>query len=311
MRVAVVLNPCAGRNRRDRGRAGRLSRILGSNGVVHAPLGLDELERSIDAALATEPEVLAICGGDGSYFRAFSILERRLGGRPWPAILPLPGGTINNLVHAIGAASSSPEGLLRRVVSSLERGISLELATCDLFRVGADGVGYIFGAGMVVHFLRAYYARSPDPGGLEAARLLGALIVSGLLRGPLQRRIFQSFEADAFCDGERLPHRRFRQLLASSIATIGLGFRPFYLAGRKPGHFHVLGGPARASALIGRLPRYWHGCPAEHPEMYDNLAAEMRIEFAEPTHYTVNGDLLGPVERLELRALRRIAVVRG
>ncbi len=311
MRIAVVLNPCAGRNRRDRGRAERLARIVGRSGTVHAPLGLAELERAISAALDSEPDVLALCGGDGSYFRAFSLLEQRLGGRPWPPILPLPGGTINNLVHAIAAAPTSPERLLRRVVSNLERGIALEMASCDLFRVGSAEVGYIFGAGMIVHFLRAYYARRPDPGAAEAARLLGALILSGIVRGPLQRRIFRPFEADAFCDGERLPHRQFRQLIASSVPTIGLGFRPFYLAGRKPGHFHVLGGPARAIALIGRLPRYWRGCPAEHPEMYDNLAAELRIEFGEPSHYTVNGDVLGPVRTLEIRALRRIALVRG
>jgi diacylglycerol kinase family enzyme len=310
-RVAVILNPFAGGNRREASRAERLSRIVGSRGIVLAPSGLRELEDAIAKALDSGAEIVALCGGDGSYFRAFTVLDRMIGDGPWPPILPLPAGTINNLTHAIHAASTSPERLLSTVLASLERDIALDLCDCDLFRAGEDGVGYIFGAGMIVNFLRAYYARRPDPGPGTAAALIAHLALSGVVRGPLQRHIFQPFEADVLCDGDRVPHRIYRQLIVSSVTALGLGLRPFYLAGRKPRHFHVLGGPAGVLGLVGKLARYWRGFPASHPGMYDNIARELVVEFARPTHYTVNGDLLGPVDRLEIRGLRRITLVRG
>jgi len=310
-RVAVILNPFAGGNRGEITRAERLARIVGNRGIVLAPNGLEELDGAVARALDSGAELMALCGGDGSYFRAFTVLDRRIGNGSWPLILPLPAGTINNLTHAIGAASTSPERLLSTVLSSMERDIALDVCDCDLFRAGEDGVGYIFGAGMIVNFLRAYYARRPDPGAGTAAALLGTLALSGLVRGQLQRHIFQPFEADVICDGERVPHRIYRQLIVSSVTALGLGFRPFYLAGRKPRHFHVLGGPASARGLVSKLHRYWRGFPARHPGMYDNIARELIVEFARPTHYTVNGDLLGPVARLEIRGLRRITLVRG
>jgi diacylglycerol kinase family enzyme len=310
--IAVILNPHAGGNRRviARTRPERLARIVGEHGAVHCPASLDELEQTIGRALEDDPDVLALCGGDGSYFRAFSVLNRLLGTDPWPPILPLPAGTINNLTHAVHSRLRSPEKLLAEVCHARTHGIAHELADCDLFRVGEGDVGYIFGIGMIVNFLRAYYA-SPDPRPASAALLVFRLAMSGVIRGPLQARIFQPFEADILCDGERVPHRSYRMLIASSVAAIGLGFEPFYLAGRKPGQFHVLGGPAKASRLARHLGRFYRGFPTQDPEVYDNIGAELNVEFARPAYYTVNGDLLGPVMRITVSRLRRIAVIRG
>ena len=308
--IAVIVNPHAGGNRRGAKRLERLTRIVGDLGTVQAPGSLAELEQCLAEALESGPELIALCGGDGSYFRAFTILNRLLGEDPWPAILPLPGGTVNNLTHAVRAQSRSPERLLAHVLADRAHGIAHETADLDLFRVGESDVGYIFGAGMIVNFLRAYYADG-DPTPASAATLVMRLIGSAAIRGPLQAKIFQPFEADVECDGERVPHRGYRMLIASSVPAIGLGFEPFYLAGRKPGCFHVLGGPARASRLIRRLPRFYRGHPARESALYDNLAAELTVEFARPAYYTVNGDLLGPVMRIALRRLRRISVIRG
>jgi diacylglycerol kinase family enzyme len=317
--IALILNPYAGGNKTDRTRAQRLSKILADHGTVHTPGSLDELDATIAHALDTEPDVIALCGGDGSYFRAFTILDRRLGESAWPLVLPLPAGTINNLTHAIRSHRMTPESLLAEVVADRVRGIAHEVADCDLFSVtdrakhgpGEPAIGYIFGAGMIVNFLRAYYAARPDPGRVSAAWLIVRLMASAVTRGGLQAKIFQPFEADVVCDGLRVPHRSYRMLIASSVGAIGLGFKPFYLAGRKPGQFHVLGGPARATRLVRRLPRFYRGYPANDASLYDNIGAELEVEFARPSYYTVNGDLLGPVMRLRIERLRRITVIRG
>jgi len=308
--IEVVLNPYAGGNKRGAKRIERLARIVGELGSVHSPASLEELDTVICRALDKQPDVLALCGGDGSYFRAFTILDKRLGAGAWPLILPLPGGTVNNLTHAIRSQSRSPERLLSHVVSDMQYGVAHDCADCDLFKVGDDAVGYIFGAGMIVNFLRAYYAPG-NPNPLSAAWLVLRLMGSAVIRGPLQAKIFQPFEADVMCDGERVPHRSYRMLIASSVAAIGLGFEPFYLAGRKPGQFHILGGPAKATRLTRRLRYFYRGFPARDPDLYDNIGAELTVEFARPGYYTVNGDLLGPAMRVAVRKLRRISLIRG
>jgi len=308
--IEVILNPYAGGNKRGRSRAERLARIVGDEGAVHTPTTLEDLDEALCRALDKQPDVVALCGGDGSYFRAFTVMNKRLGNDPWPLVLPLPAGTINNLTHAIRSQSRSPERLLSHVVADRTHGIAHDCADLDLFSVNGDAVGYIFGAGMIVNFLRAYYA-PPDPGPLSAAWLVLRLMGSAVVRGPLQAKIFQPFEADVLCDGERVPHRAYRMLIGSSVAAIGLGFEPFYMAGRKPGQFHVLGGPAKATQLTRRLRYFYKGYPARDPDLYDNIAAELHVEFARPAYYTVNGDLLGPEMRVDVRRLRRISVIRG
>ncbi|MEI8358410.1 MAG: diacylglycerol kinase family protein, partial [Deltaproteobacteria bacterium] len=153
--IAVILNPHAGGNLEEAARGERLRRIIGEQGAVFETEDLDRLREAIARALEGRPEILAICGGDGSYFRAFSAIESLLGDRPWPEILPLPAGTINNLTHAVQSMAGSPEKLLARVAFDHARGIAHAKAECDLFRIGETDVGYIFGAGMIVNFLRA------------------------------------------------------------------------------------------------------------------------------------------------------------
>ena len=75
-------------------------------------------------------------------------------------------------------------------------------------------------------------------------------------------------------------------LIVGSVTALGLGFKPFYLAGRKPGHFHVLGGPATARRrLARRLTRFYRGFPGDDPDLYDNMArgADRRVRAARPT----------------------------
>jgi len=96
-------------------------------------------------------------------------------------------------------------------------------------------------------------------------------------------------EADVNCDGERVPHRRFNVIYASSITDIGLGFRATYLATRKRGFFHLLAGRLQAGQLVRRLRRLHRGWPLDIPELYDNLAQRVTVEFPRPTHYMIDG----------------------
>ncbi len=43
---------------------------------------------------------------------------------------------------------------------------------------------------------------------------------------------------------------------------------------------------------------------------YDNLAREVRVEFARPTHYMIDGDVLEAVPRIALRSGPRLTIIR-
>jgi hypothetical protein len=60
------------------------------------------------------------------------------------------------------------------------------------------------------------------------------------------------------------------------------------------------------------LWHFYRGCPANRPNLYDNLASKIRIEFAEPQAFTVNGDIPEePVRVLEIEPGPRVKLIRG
>ena len=148
-------------------------------------------------------------------------------------------------------------------------------------------------------------------GPVQAARLLARLIFSALAGTHAARAVFQATTADVECDDQPVPFRQFTFFFAATVERIALGFRPTYLGARKPGYFHVLGGPIRAIRLIRRAVRIYRGFPTGELELFDNLARQLTIHFFKPEHYMIDGDILPPAERLEVDVACRVTLIRG
>jgi diacylglycerol kinase family enzyme len=309
--IGVILNPDARGNRRARERAARFEAIVGPDGDVACTATLAALDEALARFQARGIDVLAVCGGDGSVqtaiTRALAVWpEARL-----PLLLPLRGGTINNLSRSIGPRRRRAERMLAHVVADFRRGHAHDTVEGDLILVNGQAYAHTVGAAMMVSFLRLYYAGN-EPTPLRAYRLMVRLGLSYFLSTSLIRSVAKPIEADVTCDGERLPFRQYTMLIAGTMPHIGLGVRPFYLGGRKRGFFHLLAGPCTPGELLARLPRFLRGLPAELPSLYDNVACRVRIEFAEPQCFTINGDIPEePVRVLELEAGPRIRLIRG
>ena len=305
----VVVNPHAGKNRRSRDRVTQFTEAIGDDGLVRQTGSLDEMEEVAREFHQRRIDVLAICGGDGSFFRALSAMVRAYGSDPLPLFLPLRAGSMNTLARSVGCRHGSPERVLLHRVADYRAGRAFVLTERHLIRVNNEHYGFMIGAGAIVSFLRLYYA-GEGRGPWAAAKIFGRVALSGVVGSGLARGVTQPVEADVDCDGERVPDRRFNVIYASSITDIGLGFQATYLATRKRGFFHLLAGRLHASDLVWRMRQLRRGWPLDVDELYDNLAQHVRVEFARPTHYMIDGDVFGTVDQLELTTGPRLTIIR-
>ena len=307
--IGVVLNPHARANRRAGDRLQLFTEAVGNDGVVRQTGSLVELEQLACELRERGIDILAVCGGDGSFFRALSAVVHAYGTAPLPQFLPLRAGSMNTIARSVGCRRGSPERVLRQTVADYRAGRPLEVTERHLLQVNGEHFGFMIGAGVVVNFLQIYYATG-KPGPRTAAKLFARVILSGLRQSAFARGLMQPVEADIDCDEERVPHRRYTFIYASSITDIGLGLKATYLATRKRGFFHLLAGPILPQHVLPRLLRLRRGLPLELDEMYDNLARHVRVEFSRPSHYTVDGDVLGAVPQLEVNIGPRLTIIR-
>ena len=309
--IGVIINPHARGNRSGVGElAGRIERVLGSDGAVRVTESLTALEDVAREFNQRGIDILAISGGDGSYHCTLTALRRVYGDRSLPLLLPLRAGTINYVANSIGGRRGRPDQLLARVLRDYRGGRNYETAERDVLRVNGVEHGFVLGFGTVVNYLREYYAL-PKQGPAAAARLLTRLIASALTGTHGARAVFQAVEADIDCDDEPVPFRQFTFFLAATVDRIALGFRPTYLGRRKRGYFHVVGGPVPASRLIRRIVRIYRGFPTGEPLLYDNLGHRLVIRFFRPAHYMLDGDILPAADRLEVDVPCRITLIRA
>jgi diacylglycerol kinase family enzyme len=199
--------------------------------------------------------------------------------------------------------------MLAEVVGEQRRGAPLPLAEHQLICVNGHHYGFMVGAGVPVEFLRVYYGQ-PRRGGLGAARTLIRLSGSAMIGGPTIRRVFRRVPARLFADGRPGPFDAYTVVYASTIEDIGLGFRPTYRAREQAGRFHVFAAAIGARAFIARLPAIRLGRPTRSRQVYERLAAHLRVEFREPTLYMVDGDIMEPATHLDVRLGPVVRVVR-
>lgn len=306
--IGVVLNPNARANRRSRDRAQLFTDAVGKDGIVRQTGSLEEVEQLAHEFRQRRIDILAVCGGDGSFFRTLSAMVRAYGSEPLPQFLPLRAGSMNTIARSVGCRHGSPERVLAHTVNDYRAGRPFEVTERHLIQVNGEHFGFMIGAGVVVDFLQVYYA-SGAPGRWTAGKLFARVIISGLTHSALSRGFLQPVEADVDCDDERVPHRRFTFIYASSITDIGLGLKATYLATRKRGFFHLLAGPVLPRHVLPRLSRLWRGQPLELDELYDNLAQHVRVEFSRPSHYMIDGDVLGVVPRLDVVTGPRLTII--
>lgn len=254
--VAVLCNPAAGRVRKDLERVRRQGRRLAGERYREAVTPTE-----IAAALDSQDpaDLLVVVGGDGTLQAALSHLHPG----PWPAVLPIPGGTTNMTARDLGLRGS-PSALLRSLAGQLEarRGVSIRARpVLCLERPGeAPVVGLFLGAGAIAAGVNYFRERVRGLGvtGEKASALAVLRVLLPLLSGradgqraPLTARLV--------VDGAQVHQGEQLLILVTALERLLFGARPYW--GQGPGSLRctaVARGPKR---LLRSLPALLRGRP--------------------------------------------------
>jgi diacylglycerol kinase family enzyme len=297
--LGVVVNARAGRVRREPALLSRLTRLVRPErlAVTGSPA---EVRGVLEDFRAARVDALAVLGGDGTVTGTLTPVIEVWGEAPLPAVCLLAGGTINTIPHAAGPGGR-PDGALARLL----RGGPVRVSTLNVLAVrSADGrsrYGMIFGLGVVARFLDLYYAhraRGPAAAALGVARSLGSVLVGG----GLARRLFRPFEVKLEADGEAVERGPLTGLAAGAVRDIGLGFKPFFHAGARPGCFHWITTDSSGPGIALELPAAAGGATVPGGALRHATSARLRVQLAEPLPFTVDGDLFPPGPTLEIAA---------
>lgn len=295
----LLVNVRAGGIRRDPRRLERLCSLVPPD---HRQL--TRTAEEIPSALAklhdTGVEILAIVGGDGTSTWTLSALLRVWPPRALPAVLLLPGGTINTIPSSLGVRRRADRALDRFLRSE-----SVRSSPRAVLRVLADDAepraALVFGNGVAARWLRRYNARTrrgPWIAAGEVARSIGSIAVGGRIA----REILEPFEAEVRIDGGPPRVEKLTGMAAGAIRHIGLGFRPFLTIPPEGSteHFHWISTSVGGLGLALELPAARLGMASPSEGLRHASARAVAVRCARPEPYTLDGDLFPPAAELRV-----------
>jgi diacylglycerol kinase (ATP) len=289
--IGIVSNPLARRNQRSPDTARRLRALLDGEGELTSASTRDELARAVERFRASRIDVLGVNGGDGTGHVVLTEFARAYGSEPLPSVALLRGGAMNTVADA-HKLRGSPESILKALLERRRAGLPFQTVERDLLCVEHDDAaprfGFLFGTGVVVTFLEAYYRTGRPTAAMAAAllvRAVGSALMGGRFAAALRERAFLRVTSD----GDEWPDGPYLTVLAGAVPEIGFGFTPFSRCDEQPGFFHAVGVTGSTLQVAAHLPQIWLGRPWKRTLAVDEVARDLAVE--DPVRFTVDGDL--------------------
>lgn len=305
--LAVVVNARAGRVRREPSLRERLIRLVGASRLAWTA-STDEASAALLEFRAAGVDALAIVGGDGTVTGTLTPLLRtwKDATEALPAVALLAGGTINTIARGLGASGAPDRALERLLCDGPSRVRPIECLALRSAEGCAEGsaqdtprYGMIFGLGVVARWLERYHASAARGRG-AAAVVVARTVGSILTRGSLARTLFSPLRAKVETDQVAIGELSLSGVAAGALPEIGLGFRPFFTAGKADGHFHWIWTDTRGPGLVLELPAARLGRARPGGALRHGSTSSLRIRLSQPEIYTLDGDLFGPSASLDL-----------
>lgn len=300
-RVVMLSNPASGNNRKHWPRVKNFlaDRPQITHHVTPAPADADHLIRSL---ASDPPDIVAINGGDGTIAATIGMILHHWPADRQPLIVVLPGGTANMTAGDIGIATTQRKAL-RRLARWLDSGAppTGDIRQRHIMRVtgAADGQtrhGMFLGTGAVMQVTQFAHSdvHSRGLGGEISLALILVRALWGLMRQ--DPRFYQPTPVRIALRGgagqsEARDIAPMLILVASTLARLSLGIRPFWATRDAPIGLTTIRGGARhfagtiLSVLRGRPNR--HATPANG---YESFSAD-RIELHFDGELNLDGEL--------------------
>ncbi len=271
--------------------------IVGDKGHVKTTESLDDLETVAKQFRDREIDILALSGGDGTYHNTITKFIHVYGDQPLPKFAFLRGGTLNAIASSCGV-KGHPEKLLMDLIYHFHEGSRFETKQLQPMRIN-DHYGFIWGCGVIFHFMEAYYGDG-TPSAFHAAWTLTRTITSALLNGRFARDMFRRFDGEITVEGRTWPYRNYSAIYAGAIRQLGLDFDVFYYT--KQGYpFHGVGFSLPPRNVLRYVPKMFLGRPNGCPDLLEAGAHEMTVRLKEAQGYTIDGDMYPPVDYFHIR----------
>jgi len=271
---------------------------------VHATGSFDELEAACSRIAAQEPELVVLCGGDGSAMAGVTHLRRAFGSRPLPTICLGAGGHSCTVARNWGPLRRDPIRHVREVLDRARAG-RLRVAKRPTLEVAHDGdparTGFIFGTGLVASFFETFYERGGG-GYAEASQMIGRIVAGSFVGGPLATRVLSPMPCTLIVEGRPHPHPAFTLVVSAVVRDLGLRLRVTHRAGEDPLRPHLVASSLGIASCGRQYFRVLRGRPLIDAGTVDRLASEFEMVFRRADGaYVLDGDLIR-ANRVTVRA---------
>jgi diacylglycerol kinase family enzyme len=277
--VALVTNPGSRRNRADPGLRSRLLDALGPGAIDLVPDGLAGWGPIAARILEDGIQRVAISGGDGSVHCLLTALGALAPAERWPAIGLLRAGTMNTLARNLGVRGR-PEAIAARLATA-------PVVAVPCLRVGPH-VGFLFGVGVSVAFLRLYY--QGRRGALGAAALLLRLALGLPFGAAITRSVTRVTRLRASLDGALWSSEAWVTVGAQTVADLGLGFLTCPAMPRE-GALQAYGLPSSPWITLLAVVRSFFGRGMVGRDVEQAVGLRLALRSPQPFDYMVDGEL--------------------
>lgn len=290
--VAVFSNRRSRQNRLRPELLARLKSAYGDQADFFEPEDMVSLRGAAREVFERGYRYLAINGGDGTNHQVLTAFGEVGEGRSLPRVCLLRGGTMNNVTDSFGIRGT-PMHILGQLCAAVSSGSEQKVVRRAMLRV-EDGetarLGFIFGTGLMVNFLKAYYAEgetSPWVAAWLAAKVCGSVAVQGSLFEQLSNKEHHAIHAD----DELWLDKELFCLMCATTEEVGLGLSPFTRAGRHPDRFCALAIEGPMLSIVTALPAIWRAAPMTMRGFEERLLQRLVVQLPRKFDYSIDGDL--------------------
>lgn len=306
--ILVIANPKAGylKTRNSSGSLAEIHRILGNAGHVALTQNAQELEQALLAYQSSPPTVIVPFGGDGTVSAVLGAAAKVWGEQAIPPIFPLHAGTMNMIAWDV-YPKTAPLKALRWLV---EHQANALLHSTPRYPVKTSGeqYGFVFGFGVTVNFMHAYYSLGSGP--VAAAKLLAKIAWGIIRRSEFVDRLFSTVKGQQIRNSAAPQQFAWQACLALSIQCLPLRFRVSTSGGPQAQQdMCLIAGVPNKLALVLNLLRIWFGSMPASIGVERSTISSIEFQFDAPTAWQLDGDVHPPVNSIQISSAPAVQFV--